>query len=162
MNGYTEKKANSRQQANNHTEFFNLGGALKMLPLVRHIVNDVMQRNREMARIQPEQEKLDRQRHTLQWPERARRYRLREEIAGHAQHLHNALTELSELGVILLDPQVGRVGFLTAVNGHRAYFSWQHSEPDLQFWHFEGESVRRPIPLAWQQTLDGRLVEKKG
>ena len=60
-----------------------------------------------------------------------------------------ALAELQELGVELLDPAVGRVGFPTVVNDRPAFFSWRLGEEVLEHWHFVGETIRRAIPTAW-------------
>ena len=127
----------------------NLCTARSMVPLVRCIVQDVLATRRELARLLPEQDRLDRQRRTLDWPDRSRRYQLREQIAGHEQNLTQAMVELGNLGVVLLDPTKGQVGFPTLVNGRRAFFSWRLGEESLKHWHFAGDRVRRLIPPTW-------------
>jgi hypothetical protein len=121
-----------------------------MLSLVRRIVEDVLHARQELGQKQPERYRLDRQRRTLDWPARARRYQLQEEIAFEENNLQEALAELEVLGVVLLDPGKGQVGFPTIVNGRRAFFSWRISEETLRHWHFDGEKVRRLIPSAWK------------
>src|SRR5260370_11165222 len=120
-----------------------------MVPLVQRIVQDVLHCRQELARMQPEQSWLDSQRRTLDWPQRARRYHLKEAIAAQEEHLTLALEELESLGVVLLDPLKGQVGFPTLVNGRRAFFSWRLGEENLKHWHFMGEKVRRMIPASW-------------
>jgi hypothetical protein len=120
-----------------------------MIPLVERIVQDVLYCRQELARMQPEQSWLDSQRRTLAWPQRSRRYQLKEAITSQEDRLADALAELECLGVVLIDPMKGQVGFPTLVNGRRAFFSWKPGEENLKHWHFLGEKVRRMIPASW-------------
>src|SRR5580704_12391223 len=97
----------------------------RMLPLVQRIVDDVVNNQQTLDRLLPEQERLDRQKRDLAWPERQRRYDLLEQLTTAANKLQAAKDELQELGVAVLDSQQGRVGFPTMVNNRRAYFSWK-------------------------------------
>jgi len=134
--------------------------ARRMVPLVRRIIEDILALRQRLLRLIPEQERLDRQRRDLSWPERARRYQLQEEIGAAEGQLQQARAELDGLGVVLVDPDAGWVGFPTAVNGRRAYFSWKPGEEILRFWHFAGETVRRLIPASWAKIDDTTLSGK--
>jgi hypothetical protein len=125
----------------------------KMLPLVQQIASDIVTSNRTVERLHPEEERLDRQRRNLDWPMRHRRYEIKEEIAKAEKEIEVALAELRDLGVVLLDDLVGRVGFPTMVNNRRAYFSWRLGEDGLQSWRFADEDVDRPIPPSWLKEL---------
>jgi hypothetical protein len=125
----------------------------RMLPLVQRIVDDVLVTQKALARLQPEERALDRQKRELTWPQRQRRYQLKEELAQTDLHLQGALSELRELGVVILDGDQGRVGFPTMVNNRRAYFSWHPGEEGLHSWQFADEDTSRPIPLAWLKEL---------
>jgi hypothetical protein len=161
MNGGAGNTASGAFEKPDRREtLFTLTVARRMVPLVRRIVADVCQNRQRLGLAQPELEVLDRQRHDLRWPERSRRYQLREEVATAEQHLQQALAELEPLGVVLVDADAGRVGFPTIVNGRRAYFSWKPGEETLKFWHFAGETVRRLIPLSWSRTEDISLTGK--
>jgi hypothetical protein len=131
----------------------NLTTCRRMLPLVRRIMNDIEMAHREVRRLQPELDRLDRQRRFLSWPERSRRYQVQEEITATDASLQQSLAELESLGLILANPEAGWVGFPTVVNGRKAFFSWKAGEETLKFWHFAGETVRRLIPPAWH-TMD--------
>jgi len=97
-----------------------------------------------------EQEGLDRNRRELSWPERQRRYFLQEESARLEQKRTDAVGELKVLGVQVIDPAHGRVGFPTIVNTKAAFFSWLPGEDDVNYWHFAGDvERRRPIPASW-------------
>lgn len=131
----------------------NLKTVQRMLPLVQRIVDDILVGQRLLQRLVPEQEKLDRQKRVLAWPERQRRYAISEDVAQAEGGLQDALTELRELGVVLLDGDQGRVGFPTLVNNRRAYFSWHPGEEGLHSWQFADENITRPIPLAWLKEI---------
>jgi hypothetical protein len=133
--------------------------AQSMLPLVRRIVDDILQDQKNLARLMPERNRLDRQRRDLSWPERARRYQIQEEVAGCERHLEEALAELANLGLQLLDGDEGRVGFPTVVNGRRAFFSWQPNDDGIVFWQFPDEARRRKVPASWTKA-DPALTAK--
>jgi hypothetical protein len=138
----------------------NLVTARRMLPLVQRIVQDILNDQQTLERLQPEQDRLDRQRRDLRWPERQRRYQLTEEIGGVERRLQEALHELQGLAVALLDPRAGRIGFPTIVNDRRAYFSWRPGEESIRSWHFAEESSCRPIPPSWLKVGDISLTGK--
>jgi hypothetical protein len=125
----------------------------KMLPLVQQIAGDIVTSHRTVERLHPEEERLDRQRRSLDWPMRHRRYEIKEEIAKAEKELEVALAELRNLGVILLGDLVGQIGFPTMVNNRRAYFSWRPGEEGLQSWRFADEDADRPIPPSWLKEL---------
>jgi hypothetical protein len=161
MSGSAENTASSAFEDSGRREVvLDLATANRMLLLVRRIVDDVQNYSRTLDRIRPEQERLDRGRRSLTWPQRQRRYQIREEVADVEQSLLDALAELEVLGVTLLDPLTGQVGLPTLVNDKRAYFSWKPGEEGLSYWHFAGEEQRRPIPASWIKAADLRLLGK--
>jgi hypothetical protein len=125
----------------------------KMLPLVQRILGDYLNSQHELVGLQPEEARLDRHRRDLSWPERQRRYEVKEKVAGAEHVMHGAVEELGSLGIVLLDPEFGRVGFPTMVNNRRAYFSWRQGEDGLHTWHFAEEVIFRPIPAAWLKEI---------
>src|SRR5206468_747621 len=109
MNGSTENQAqDASEKPERRPVVVNLATARRMLPLVQRVVNDVMDYQRLLDELRPEHERLDRRRRTLAWPDRYRRYQLREEIAGAERDLQEAFAELGKLAVVILDPAVGR------------------------------------------------------
>jgi len=127
-----------------------LATAQKMLPLVTRIVTDIVQSRARITRLAHEQDGLDRNRRELSWAERSRRYAVHDELAQVEKNVTVAVTELGELGVMLIDPDVGAVDFPTRINGRSAAFSWQLGESGLAHWRYVEEEVRRPIPKDWQ------------
>lgn len=161
MSGSTENTAHSASDRFGAGDRpINLGTARRMLPLVQRVIADLLDGQRRLVQLQREQEHLDRQRRTLAWPERSRRYQLREEIADLELRIQDARAELDVLGVALLDAASGRVGFPTIVNGRSAFFSWQAGEDAIGFWHFEGETGRRQIPTSWTKAADMNLTRR--
>ncbi len=125
----------------------------RMLPLVQRIVDDILQTQKTLARLQPEDRRSTARNGNLpgrngsgvislkmNWP--------RPTCDGKAH-----LAELRELGVIMLDHDQGRVGFPTLVNNRRAFFSWHPGEAGLHSWQFADEDLTRPIPLAWLKEV---------
>ena len=125
----------------------------KMLPLVQQIAKDILASQRATARLQPEEDRLDRGRRALDWPGRQRRYEVKEELAKADKELEVALAELRSLGLVLLDDLESRIGFPTMVNNRRAYFTWHAGEESLHHWRFAEEDVDRPIPSSWLKEL---------
>jgi hypothetical protein len=161
MSGFAENTAsNASDRPERREAAMNLITARRMLPLVQRIVDDILADNKDLARLQPEQDRLDRQRRELVWPERQRRYQVREEIAARQRHRHDAVSELQGLSLTLLDADAGRVGFPTIVNERRAFFSWRPGEETIRSWHFAEESTCRPIPASWLKVGDISLTGK--
>lgn len=154
MNGPAGNMASGASEKGDRGDLIlSLSTVQRMLPLVRQIVEDVLRSQKVLDRLMPEQDRLDRQRRGLAWPERQRRYQLQEEVSKADRELQDSLLELQMLGVALLDPDSGRVGFPTMVNNRRAYFSWRLGEENLRNWHFAEESMCRPIPQAWLKEI---------
>lgn len=152
MNGSTGNMASGAPEHGGEV-ILSLSTVQRMLPLVQRIVDDILLHQKAAQKLEPENERLHRQRRSLTWPERQRRYQLGEELAGAERGLGDALQELQELGVVLLDGEVGRVGFPTRVNDRPAFFSWRPGEDGLRHWHFAEDGVFRPIPAAWMKEI---------
>jgi hypothetical protein len=129
----------------------------QMLPLVKSIVADIVDRRSHLNRLHPEQETLERHRRDLAWQERARRYQIQEEIVATEGAYKLAVSELKDLGLALLDVNRGRVAFPTRINGRPAIFTWEPGEDSVSFWSYEDEEMRRPIPMEWVPGTPLRL-----
>jgi len=161
MSGSTEHWASGASERSGRREVvLNLGTARRMLPLVAHIVADLLERQRRQERLAVERDRLEQKRRSLSWSEQKQIYRLQDEIKEQEQGIAAACDELDQLGVALIEPAEGRVGLPTVVNGHLAYFSWRPGDEGLRHWHFAGEMVRRTIPASWKDAGDIRLIGK--
>jgi len=160
MSGSTENRAHgASEKPARRDRGVSLAEAGNMLPLVRRIVADVVAGQQCVAQLTPEEEQLHRQRRALSWPQRARMYEMKEQIAAAERSRQEALAELDSLGVVVIDGEFGRVGFPTVVNGRPAYFSWQPGEEAIRFWHFAEEQQRRPVPVTWIKSAKQTLSE---
>jgi hypothetical protein len=152
MSGFTEYQASGASDLGGRADVvLTWNRASSMLPLVRQIVGDVLEHVSRLSKIEPEKDRLDRHRHDLVWLERQRRYQLTEEATQRRTQLQAARAELDALGVVLLDEEMGLVGFPTLVNNQKAYFTWKPGEETLDYWQFADTSRRRPVPPGWKE-----------
>jgi hypothetical protein len=152
MSGFTDYQASGASDLGGRPDvILTWTKARSMLPLVRHIVDEILILVHRIDAIEPEKDSLDRHRRDLVWLERERRYQLTDEMTRKSNELQAARAELDLLGVVLLDEETGLVGFPTLVNNQKAYFSWKPGEAELNHWQFVGSTRRRPVPTAWME-----------
>ncbi len=162
MNGSTENRTSgSFERGSGHDSVLTWMTACRMLPLVRHIVDDLMSSRERLARLLPEKDRLDRHRRELVWTERSRRYALQEQIAEEERNAIQASSELDGLGLVLIDAELGQVGFPTMVNNRKAFFSWRPGEELISYWHFVDDAERRAIPTSWTKTTESRSRSRR-
>jgi len=119
--------------------------ARKMLPLVNQIVGDIQGRWNRLSDLETEQLDLDRRRRQLNWPERQRRYLVSEEINREQLGLQDAVGELEQLNVVLVDPMQGEVAFPTALNGRKGYYIFRAGHKDVGWWCYAHDPTRHAI-----------------
>jgi hypothetical protein len=151
MSGPSQRASGPTDQPRRKTAAIDLPTARQMLPLVRSIVQDIVSQRKQMTHLAGEQDVLDRERRSLTWESRRRRYSLTDELNTASKAYTAALGELTQLGVSLVDDAAGSVDFPTRINGRPAAFSWQMGEDGVRYWRYAGEEQRRPIPSDWQQ-----------
>lgn len=152
MSGFTENRATEASERSGvPSRMLTWHACRAMLPLVDGIARDVARHHGRLLACREELSHLERQRRQLSWPQRARRYQLEDEVVAVEGDLRAAVAELEALGLTLLDPIPGLVGFPTLVNDRRAFFSWQPGEEALAFWNYASDRVRRPVPEDWTQ-----------
>src|SRR5690242_9301436 len=95
--------SNASDKSGKNDASLTLSTSRQMLPLVRHILEDILDARQGLDRMASERATLDRQRRNLAWPDRCRCYQLQEEVNAQDQRLHEAFKELKALGVTLLD-----------------------------------------------------------
>src|SRR6516162_2909095 len=76
-------------------------------PAVLRSPTDILAHQEKLTELYTERDTLDRNRQTLAWPERSRRYQVNEEIARVEGELRAVLVELDGLGLTLLNPAEG-------------------------------------------------------
>lgn len=161
MNGKSNRASGRTDKSRRRAKPLDLNTARRMLPLIQRIVSDIVQDNDELGRFAFEQDGLDRDKRNLNWTERQRRYTVQGEVSRLRSRLDEEQKELTELGAVLLNPALGQVGFPTLVNNQPAFYSWQLGEEGVNFWHFDGESTRRPIPPHWTENSTARLISHR-
>lgn len=158
MSGKSDRASGARAKSRRRVELSDLPTVRRMLPLIQRIVCDIVQDSKDLNRFTFEQEGLDRNKRELTWPERERRYMVQGEVIRLQSRLEDEHRELASLGAVYFGSNDGRIGFPTLVNGRPAYFSWQIGDEGVNFWHFDGESDRRPIPASLNETNQIKLV----
>jgi hypothetical protein len=161
MSGKSDRASGARAKSRRKAEPVDLPTVRRMLPLVQRIVSDIVLDHKELNRFAFEQEGLDRNKRELSWPERERRYTVQGELSRLQTRLDDEQRELDSLGAVLFGSNDGRIGFPTLVNGRPAYFSWQLGEDGINYWHFDGEAARRPIPTNWNETNQIKLLNQR-
>jgi hypothetical protein len=162
MSGFTENRASGASERSGQPErILTWHASRAMLPLVSRIAQDIARRQEELARLRQELAQLEKNRLSLDWPRRHRRYQLEDEITARDVELRGLMGELELLGVALLDGNCGLVGFPTRVNDRPAYFSWQPGEELLGYWNYADSYDRRPVPEDWRELPMPRVRPRK-
>jgi len=122
-------------------KYFTVAEANAMLPLVRAIVDDIVNLYNEVH------ERRDRLAKVRQLPGRRREsedednpydeevQQIEDEIEKDVQRLNEFGDELRRLGVELKDPVTGLVDFLAQMDGREVYLCWKLGEGDIAYWH---------------------------
>jgi hypothetical protein len=150
MSGPSQRASGPTDQPKRKPNAIDLSTARQMLPLVRSIVQDIVDKKQQLAHLSGEQDMLDRERRSLTWESRRRRYSVTDDLNLASKAYSAAVGELTQLGVSLVDDAAGSVEFPTRINGRPAAFSWQMGEDGVRYWRYAGEEQRRPIPTDWQ------------
>lgn len=124
---------------------FTVEQANKTLPLVRRIVEDVVQQHRRWRETILE---LDLVASTARADEsRDRAEELERQALSLARELDGYQRELEALGIQLKDRRLGLVDFPSEMAGRHVLLCWRLGEPEVQFWHEvdAGYAGRQPL-----------------
>jgi len=123
----------------NAKRYFTVDEANRMLPLVRAIVEDIVQLFREVH------ERRDRLSRVRQLPGSVRRSEndvyqqelddIEQEINEDIKRLEGYVDELRQLGVEFKDPVKGLVDFLHVMDDREVYLCWMLGEEEVAHWH---------------------------
>lgn len=122
-------------------KIFTPAEANRTLPLVRRIVQDVLERGRARRALQAQDDPTvaDQDRFTVLVSE-----------------LEALLAELEEVGCTFRSPgfEFGLVDFPGIIDGELVHLCWRDDEPELIYYHdpFAGFAGRRPIPAELLTT----------
>ena len=124
---------------------FTVEQANQTLPLVRRIVEDVVQQHRLWREKILE---LDLVASSVKAGEpRDRAEHLERDAQVLAREIDGFQRELEELGIQLKDRRLGLIDFPSEMNGRRILLCWRLGESEVQFWHEvdAGYAGRQPL-----------------
>lgn len=121
-----------------HAKPFNVDEAIKMLPLLRSILTDLVRDYQELR------ETAKRNRGRSDKEEAAASH---ETLRLHAS-VDACIRELAELGIELTDIETGSIGIPALIYGEMAYFHWQLGDETITSWFSAatGKRSRQPLP----------------
>jgi hypothetical protein len=124
---------------------FTVEQANRTLPLVRRIVEDVVQQHRRWRETILELDLVASTAGAGDPPERATQ--LERDANVLARELDSYQRELDALGIQLKDRRLGLVDFPSEMSGRLVLLCWRLGEPDVQFWHEvdSGFAGRQPL-----------------
>jgi hypothetical protein len=144
-------------------QYFTVDEANRRLPLVRAIVQDIVDLYRDVH------DRRDRLARIRQLPGASRRNdesvygeelrQIEQELEKDLKRLNDFVTELQELGVEFKDPVAGLVDFPTMIDGREAYLCWRLGEDEIAFWHdldagFQGRQSLMETSLPGERSFD--------
>jgi hypothetical protein len=134
---------------------FSLNEANRMLPLVRHIMRDVVRLARSVRHCRFHLAFISRGGDEIEYLFPREFQLLRDRLAVRQARLMECMEELKRLGIELEAPTIGLVDFPACVHGHAIYYCWRYDEPAIRYWHWlhEGFVDRRPLDELGEMVL---------
>ena len=119
---------------------FTVASANKALPLVRAIVQDIVDlygdvREREQRLTALRRGSTGKPPQGSGDPYSEEVEQIRTELEKDVEKLEGFVEELTELGVEFKDPLMGLVDFPGTLNGQEVSLCWKLGEPAVEFWH---------------------------
>lgn len=128
-------------------QHFTVEQANRTLPLVRRIVEDVVDQHRRWREAILE---LDLASQAGEPEESPRVVDLVRQARDLSRELDGYQRELRDIGVQLKDSRLGLVDFPSEIGGRTVLLCWRLGEPEVQFWHEvnAGYAGRQPLSPA--------------
>lgn len=129
---------------------FTVASANKALPLVRAIVQDIVE---FYVDVREREQRLNAlRRGSTSKPQSDDPYseeveQIRTELEKDVEKLEGFVEELTELGVEFKDPVMGLVDFPANLNGQDVYLCWKLGEDHVGFWHTHDAGFQGRLPL---------------
>jgi hypothetical protein len=143
--------------ADKDRKYFSVEEANRTLPLVKAIVQDIVQQSRRVDALQQRLDRVLRERRRPSedlYSEELQQSQAELEIED--EKLQNYVEELKSLGIELKSDEIGLCDFRTLMNGREVYLCWHLGEPEVLFWH-ELDSG-----FAGRQSLKSHAGSKHG
>ena len=139
-----EDTTNKRTKA-----LFTIDEAEKMLPLLRPIVQDIVDAFKPLRETGKQRRKLENFVHGSELSPASKKMitALNKKINNLDLKINGYQSELTKLGVKLHDIALGVIYFPTFIKGNPAYLSWGLGEDNISWWVPEGEiyESRKPV-----------------
>jgi hypothetical protein len=140
-------------------KYFTAAAANRMLPLVRAIVEDIVELNRDLEersqRLESLQAAVGSERRRGDDPYAEEVDQMQRDLSQDSERMKDLVRELENLGVEFKDPGKGLVDFPTVINGKDAFLCWRLGEPEVGYWHpLDGGYLSR------RSLTDGSLAPK--
>lgn len=140
---------------------FTVDDANRTLPLVRMIVQDIVELYNDLDRRRDRLVALRSRTGSKRRPDdpyEAEIIQMELELESDVERLSSFIEELRKIGAELKDPATGLVDFPAVLNGREVYLCWRLGEPKVGFWHdlesgVAGRQVLNAVPTA-DQELD--------
>jgi len=126
-------------------QLFTVEQANRTLPLVRKIVEDVVQQHRRWREAILE---LDLVASSLRADDPGdRATTLERAVQALAREIDGYKREIEDLGIQLKDPRLGLVDVPSEMGGRTVLLCWRLGEPEVQYWHEvdSGYAGRQPL-----------------
>ncbi len=133
-------------------QLFTVEQANRTLPLVRKIVEDVVQQHRRWRETILELDLVASTAHPDDPRDRAEE--LERQALALARELDGYQRELEQLGIQLKDRRLGLVDYPSEIGGRTVLLCWRFGEPEVQFWHEvdSGYAGRQPLAPALAES----------
>ena len=144
------------QKTQTGPRLFTLAEAQKMLPLVRSIVSDIVERYSRFKMRVEESRLAQAARGDASTPVEIRaRDRMKREIEELKDRVMEVVGELSELGADLREYEEGMVDFPARLGEEIVYLSWKLGEPRIAHWRpLDGtDSPRRSLAELHERSF---------
>lgn len=119
--------------------YFTAAAANRMLPLVRAIVEDIVELNRDLSDRKQRLEDLRSDNDSAQRrggdPYAEEVEQMQRDLESDNGRLQEFVQELENLGLDIKDPVKGLVDFPTVIDGKDAFLCWRLGEPEVAYWH---------------------------
>ncbi|MFO0948164.1 MAG: DUF2203 family protein [Planctomycetota bacterium] len=147
---------------------FVLNEAKAMVPLVRHALQDLTGTYSTMLWYRRMVKSLDGCQMSADYSRRRQLHQARHELQVAEKRVQEVTEELEDLGVVILDPVTGMVGFpffwspnAGSKRVRRAMFLLKlcdAPEKGINSWRFLGESVEHEVPSHWSHEQPTVIV----
>ena len=122
-------------------KLFNLEEANNTLPLVSRIIGDIVRVNGEVREAYGRVRALTEEGRSVKAEE------AEDQLRDLVHQVQEHVDELSEIGCVCKDPNLGLVDFPARIEHRIVFLCWKTGEPEIRYWHEmeAGFAGRKPV-----------------